>query len=176
MENEINQYVSTLIKNKRFKRQEYCNFIANDYEFPIFLEGKLNTSTALLLLKKARYDRKLQCMTQSLLYYCDANTFSLDLLKTIDFFPHKIQYSYFSSLVHCDLTFTQFWCINERVGTEAFEDLFDVICEKDFFSPNDMRMLLENKNYTKHMLKYCVEDAEDRYGCIAKIEMARKYL
>ncbi len=175
MENEINRYVRELIRNRKFKRQEYRKFYDNDYEFS-FLIGKLESSTAVVLLKKAHKDRKLRCMAHSLLCFCDADTVNLDLLNLIDRFPHRTRYSYYSALVHCPLTFTQFWCINERVDTEGFDDLVAMICENDIFTENDMRMLIESSKGTKDRMKSSIDYAESCYGCIPKIEAARKCL
>ncbi len=175
MENEINGYVSELLTNVRFKKREYRKFYDKDYELPP-LTGKLEASTAIALLKKALKNKKLRNMTHSLLYFCDADTVTVELFGLLDRFPRKTRYSYYSSLAHCDLSFTQLWCINEREGTEAFEDLFYMICKQNVFSVNDMRMLLENANYTKNLLKACIEYAESKYGGAPKIEFSRKYL
>lgn len=176
MENEINQYVSELIRNSKFKKQEYFKFYDNDYEFP-FLTGRLESSTAVLLLKKALYDRKLRAMTHSLLWFCDANTVNLDLLNIIGLFSRRTRYSYYSSLVHCSLTFTQCLYINEREYiSECFGELVAMICENDIFTENDMRMLIERSKGTKDCIKCSIDYAESCYGCIPKIEEARKYL
>ena len=176
MEKEINQYVSILIKNRKFRKKEYRCYSASEHDYYNFLNGKLNRTTTLLLLRKARHNKELQSLTHSLLYYCNADAVSFDLLNLIEKYPRKTRYSYYSSLVHCDLTFTQLWSINEKMGTEAFADLFAIICANDFYSLNDMRMLLENKNYSNYLLQCCIEDAEFHNNCISKIELAQKYL
>ena len=114
-------------------------------------------------------------MTHSLLEYCDNSCVTLKLLKLISLFPSKTRYSYYTALTHCELSFVQYWIINEKSKTEAFEWLFQTICENDYFTINDISVLLDYRNYTQTMLCDCIIEAEKRFGSIPKIEIAKTY-
>lgn len=171
---DVNLYVKNIIVHYKCLRKEYKKFIANGYELDN-LTGVLSSYTAELLIKKAIVNKKISVITHSLLEYCDSNTITLNLINLIKKLPRTKQYSYYSTMIHCNLSFTQMWLINNIVGTEAFQDLFISICENTLFTEMDMRMLLDNDNYSDEMLNHCISLCEKQFGKSKKTEIAKTY-
>lgn len=143
---DVNLYVKNIIVNYKYRRKEYKKFITNEYKLND-LTGVLSSFSAELLIKKAIVNKKISVFTHSLLEYCDSNTITYSLINLLKKLPRTKQYSYCSTMIHCNLSFTQMWQINNIVGTEAFQDLFISICENNLFTEMDMCMLLDNDNY-----------------------------
>lgn len=171
---DVNLYVKNIIVNYKYRRKEYKKFITNEYKLND-LTGVLSSFSAELLIKKAIVNKKISVFTHSLLEYCDSNTITYSLINLLKKLPRTKQYSYCSTMIHCNLSFTQMWQINNIVGTEAFQDLFISICENNLFTEMDMCMLLDNDNYSDEMLNYCISLCEKQFGKSKKTEIAKKY-
>ena len=145
----INDYVHKLLKNESFCKNEYRNFIANDY-----------------------------VLLSDILTYVDSESISDHNFQLLLKFPKKQRTTFLSCIGHSSLSFYQMQILNEYpLALEAFSWLFDNICRYDIFTSGDMLQILEkNPDVQPKAIQICIDSAVQKYGDSAKLEVAKKWI
>ena len=173
----INDYVHKLLKSKSFRKNEYRNFIANDYVIE-GVEGIIRPELLTHVIGKAKRNKSFRVLLSDILTYVDSESISDQNFQLLLKFPKKQRTTYLSCIGHSSLSFYQMQILNEYpLALEAFSWLFDNICRYDIFTSGDMLHILEkNPDVQPKAIQICIDSAIQKYGDSAKLNVAKKWV
>ena len=180
MEHEIihiNDYVSKLISDGFFLKEEYSKYVRNSYGLENVF-GIIHPNILSTIIRKAKYNRKMRYMLSDILLYSDNTSITDANFRSILKFPPKWKTTYLSSLGHCKLAFYQMQILNRYpLALEAFSWLFDQVCQYDLFSDEDMvQILRDNPSIQSIAVQNCIDTAYSKYGPSSKLEIAKQWI
>lgn len=173
----INNYATKLIADKKFLKDEYSKYIANNFGLENIF-GIIYPDILSQIIYKAKYHRKMRHMLSDILLYTDKSSMTDANFRMLLKFPPKWRNTYLSNLGHSKLAFYQMQILNRYpLALEAFSWLFDQICHFDSFSDEDMAQILrDNPDIQRIAVQNCVDIAYSKYGPSSKLELALKWV
>lgn len=173
----INDYVHKLLNSKSFCKNEYRNYIANDYVIE-GVEGIIRPELLTQAICKAKTNKLFRVSLSDILIYVDSESISDQNFQMLLKFPKKQRTTYLSCIGHSSLSFYQMQVLNEYpLAFEAFSWLFDNICHYDIFTSGDMLRILEkNPDVQPIGILMCIDSAIQKYGDSAKLNVAKKWV
>lgn len=172
---DINVFARNILADKKYLNQAYSKYISNCYEIDN-VTGVITAENLKMLIIKARKNKKLCKMLNSILWYISENSITDENFNLLLKFPRKAMRSYAFVLSHSELSFYQMSKLNENFATyESFVWLFNNMCKYECFSVYDMMNLLNsNRNIKTEVIGDLIYSCIEMYGLTVKLQQVCK--
>lgn len=146
----INELVKEIIEEKI----DINDKILSNEDYFEEVTGVLQCDLLKKLVAKSYRSKRIREILGQILYYSDSGTISNEIFsEIIDYRYKKVRKNCLIALGHCPISFYQLMYINSlKIGTEAFAQLFHIMCYNDIFSEFDILYLLNLSRYIDNLV------------------------